>query len=187
MEAAQQPAVSIGPAMPRNIELKARLADLSAAGETARRLATEHLGVVHQTDTYFRCTSGRLKLRETQGSSAQLIWYARPDQDQPKASDYLLVAIPEPALLKQALISAHGVLVVVEKQREIFLHNNVRIHLDEVTGLGSFLEFEAVLSPEVDDQQGQEQVAQLKAEFSIADADLLRESYSDLLMDRESL
>ena len=34
--------------------------------------------------------------------------------------------------------------IVVEKSRHLFLHGNTRIHLDEVDGLGSFLELEAV-------------------------------------------
>jgi adenylate cyclase class IV len=32
----------------------------------------------------------------------------------------------------------------VSKRREIYLWHNVRIHPDAVTGLGSFVEFEAV-------------------------------------------
>ena len=53
--------------------------------------------------------------------------------------------IAEPALLKAALTAALGVRRVVDKRREIFLADNVRIHLDDVAGLGTFLEFEAVL------------------------------------------
>ena len=48
----------------RNIELKARLADLDAARKTAVAIATERLGTQHQVDTYFHCRHGRLKLRQ---------------------------------------------------------------------------------------------------------------------------
>ena len=172
--------------MRRNIELKARLPSLAAAVDTARRLATEHLGTVHQVDTYFCCTTGRLKLRESDNAPSQLVWYSRAEQDQSKASDYLLVDAPDPALLKQALSLALGVMVVVEKQREIFLWHNVRIHLDEVARLGSFLEFEAVLGPDVDDQQGHQQIADLRSEFAISSEDLLQNSYSDLLCELDT-
>jgi adenylate cyclase class IV len=62
----------------RNIEIKARLSDLAAARQTAAAVATKRLGAQHQVDTYFHCREGRLKLREVDGLSAQLVWYARP-------------------------------------------------------------------------------------------------------------
>jgi len=70
---------------------------------------------------------------------------------------------------------------VVEKRREIFLVDNVRIHLDEVVGLGPFLEFEAVLGPEVDDAQGRVQVDRLAEAFAVRPADLQRCSYAEML------
>ena len=165
----------------RNIELKARLADPRAARQTAEALATKRLGVQEQVDTYFPCPHGRLKLRQIDGLSSQLVWYARPDRQGPKASDYRLVPVSNPETLKAALTAALGVQCVVRKRREIFLYHNVRIHLDEVAGLGSFLEFEAVLGPEVDDTAGRAQVDELVARFGIGQADLLSGSYSDMI------
>jgi len=168
------------PSLMRNIELKARLRDPAAARRVAQSVATEHLGVQLQTDTYFQCCSGRLKLREITGEAAYLVAYARPDREGPKASDYQLVAVPDPAALKAALTATLGVRTVVVKRREIFLHHNVRIHLDEVQGLGAFLEFEAVLGPAVDDAAGMAQVADLSRRFALQPADLLRGSYAEM-------
>jgi predicted adenylyl cyclase CyaB len=173
----------------RNIELKARLADLQAARNVARTIATKRLGVQQQADTYFHCRHGRLKLRQIDGLSAQLIWYARPDQQGPKASQYQLVPISNAETLKAALAAALGVRVVVQKRREIFLVDNVRIHLDEVAGLGDFLEFEAVLGPETDailgpetaDAAGRAQLDQLIETFALDPGDLLSGSYGDML------
>ena len=165
----------------RNIELKARLGDLEAARRIALRIATKQIGTQHQIDTYFHCRDGRLKLRQIDGLSAQLVWYARADQEGPKASDYQLVPVSNPETLKAALSAGLGVRVVVEKRREIYLYHNVRIHLDDVVSLGHFLEFEAVLGPDVDDATGHEQVAHLREEFSIAKSDLLTGSYADMV------
>lgn len=165
----------------RNIELKSRLSDLSAAREVARAIATKQLGLQEQADTYFHCPNGRLKLRQIEHSPAQLVWYARPDEEGPKASDYRLVPVTNPETLKAALADAYGIWCVVRKVREIYLYHNVRIHLDEVEDLGTFLEFEAVLGPNVDDEKGRAQLADLRQRFSISDADLLAVSYSDLL------
>lgn len=165
----------------RNIELKARLKNLDAARTTARGLATVGLTVQEQVDTYFACREGRLKLREIQGRPAELIWYARPNTPGAKASDYSLIRIEQPEALKAMLAGALGVRGVVRKRREIYLHHNVRIHLDEVAGLGTFLEFEAVLGADVDDAQGHAQLTELAARFAIGPADLLPTSYGDML------
>ena len=110
-----------------------------------------------------------------------MVWYARPDEPGPKACDYVLVPVSDPAPLKAALAAALGARGVVRKRREIFLHHNVRIHLDEVAGLGSFLEFEAVLGPGIDDAAGRAQLDQLIREFGIQPADLLTVSYGEMV------
>lgn len=165
----------------RNIELKARLTDLPAARKIAEALATHRLGVQHQVDTYFHARHGRLKLREIDGLAAQLVCYQRADETGPKSSDYQLVPVGNPQTLKAALRAALGVRCVVDKRREIFLVDNVRIHLDDVVGLGTFLEFEAVLGANVDDAAGHAQVDRLMQAFHIAPADLVRGSYGELL------
>ncbi len=166
----------------RNIELKARLHDPAAARQIAERLATAHLGVQQQTDTYYRCTVGRLKLRETEGQPAQLIGYMRPNELGAKASDYRIVEIADAKAIRAVLTETLGILAVVVKRRQIYLHHNVRVHLDEVQRLGSFLEFEAVLSDGVDAETGRQQIAWLRDQFMITHADLVNNSYSDMLL-----
>lgn len=170
--------------MPRNIELKVRIPSLDTACGIAQRLATEHLGVMHQVDTYFNARQGRLKLREFDGRQAELIAYHRSDAAEARASDYRLVPAPDPAALKQALAATLGIRVIVDKTREVFLYRNVRIHLDEVRGLGTFLEFEAVLGGEVDDSAGHAQLKWLCSEFGIQPADVCAQSYAELIVDR---
>lgn len=168
------------------MELKARAADLDRARRIAREIATMDLGVQEQTDTYFRCVSGRLKLRQGGHVPAQLVWYRREDERGPRVSDYRIVPISNPETLKGALEAALGVWCIVKKRREIYLYQNVRIHLDEVEKLGTFLEFEAVLSHGIDEEAGRAQLAHLRERFAIAPADLVAASYSDLLADASS-
>jgi adenylate cyclase, class 2 len=165
----------------RNIELKARLNDLAAAREIAQRAATDYVGVQEQTDTYFHCGRGRLKLREIEGLAAHLIGYNRPDELQASASDYLLVPVDRPEEFKALLASVCGVRVVVRKRREIFMVCNVRVHLDQVEGLGAFLEFEAVLSPEADEAPSRKVLDYLREQFGVTDDALLAGSYSEML------
>lgn len=167
----------------RNLELKARLSSLGAARDVARRLATEGPVALRQVDTYFPCPGGRLKLRETEGEPAQLIWYQRRDQTDAKVSDYLIAPVGDPRALADVLARSLGRDVVVEKHRELYWCRNVRVHLDDVRGLGHFLEFEAVLQPGEADSVGAEPITFLRGQFGIDDAMLIARSYSDLLRD----
>jgi predicted adenylyl cyclase CyaB len=167
-----------------NLEIKARCADLDAARVRAARLATEHVGVDHQVDTYFVTARGRLKLRESSLSGGQLVPYLRPDQEGPKRSDYRVIPVEDPASLKALLAEILGVHRVVDKQREIFLFENVRIHLDRVKELGTFLELEAVFDGSaVAEAEQQRKVDWLMKELRVSPGDLLATSYEALLGD----
>jgi adenylate cyclase, class 2 len=166
--------------MRRNLELKARDRYPPRSLEACLELGAEDGGTLTQRDTYFGVPRGRLKLREEPGR-ATLIAYERPDLAGNKESRYRLVEIPDPAGLRAALESALGVAVVVAKSRRLFLHENVRIHLDRVEGLGDFIEFEAVATEGEDPSRHEGLLDELRAHLGIRDEDLVRESYSDLL------
>ena len=107
--------------MPRNIELKARVEDFERTTEVARGVATEYLGCLRQVDTYFVCGSGRLKLREIDGSGAELIAYSRADSAEARGSDYVIAPVTRPGEIKQAFSAALGVKIVVEKESRSLL------------------------------------------------------------------
>ena len=164
----------------QNIEIKARCTD---PGAVRRRLA--QLGIplacrMRQVDTYFTVPHGRLKLREIDGGEAQLIQYHRPDSTDARASDYVIVPVPVPASLTEALARALGVRTVVDKQRELYLWRHTRIHLDEVAGLGSFLELETVVTDQTHDEAERE-CREVQAALEIREEGLVAGSYSDLL------
>jgi len=164
----------------RNIELKARLHDREWALDVCRALDASFRGNIFQRDTYFPVPSGRLKLRESDPGDDYLVYYRRPDTAEAKGCDYSIEVVNRS--LRGILIESLGTLAVVEKKRTLFLWKNVRIHLDEVTGLGSFIEFEAVLSDEFDDADGHAKVAFLREQFGITSADLLETSYLEMTL-----
>ena len=164
----------------QNIEIKARRTDLDAV---RRRLA--QLGILvarrmRQVDTYFIVLHGRLKLREIDGGEAQLIQYHRPDATEARASDYVIAPIPDPASLTEALARALGVRAVVDKQRDLYLWRHTRIHLDEVAGLGSFLELETVVTDQTQ-EDAERECREVQAAVGIPEEDLVPGSYADLL------
>lgn len=168
----------IGANMP-NIEIKAHYKNLEKARTIARRLEAKHVGLDHQVDTYFHTPKGRLKLRESSLSGAMLIPYLRSDLSGPKKSHYALLNTQDPILVKQLLTEMLGVETVVEKHRDIYLADNVRIHIDNVMGLGTFIEFEAVYQDIAQEPKEHEKVRRLIQEFEIADSDLIQGSYRE--------
>jgi len=132
----------------RNVELKAIDADPARTLERALAAGAEDRGVLRQRDTYFAVRHGRLKLREEEPGGATLIAYERPDTAAERVSDYRLVAIDDPEGLRAALTATDGIRAVVAKERRLLLwEGSVRIHLDAVEDLGTFVELEAVAGP----------------------------------------
>ena len=171
--------------MRRNIELKALDPDPARSLAVCRELGAEDQGVLRQRDTYFRTRSGRLKLREEEGAGAVLIQYDRPDEAVARESRYRLTRVEDPDDLRASLDAALGTLVVVDKERHLFLCDGVRIHLDTVEGLGSFVELEGVAPPESDLGPEAEKVARLQRELGIDE--VLTDSYSDRLLGVDAL
>ena len=167
--------------MRRNIELKARCNDLARAEAACERVGARREWTRRQTDTYFAVAEGRLKLRVEEPGDAVLVRYQRTDFAATRECLYELRPVPDPAATLAALAEQHGIRCRVEKSRTLFLIENVRIHLDEVEGLGTFVEFEAVMSDGCSDAASRELLGLLQDELGIAEGDLVAGSYSDLL------
>lgn len=171
----------------RNLELKARDPDPRGSLERALAMGADDRGELRQRDTYFSSRRGRLKLREQEPGGAELIGYERVDVAEARESRYRLVPVADAEQMRAALADALGTSVVVQKTRRLLLWEGVRIHLDEVEGLGSFVELEAVAETGSDLSGEAEKIARLRAELGIEDGALESGSYSDLLLDGPEL
>ena len=69
--------------------------------------------------------------------SHELIGYSRPDSAEARTSTYRRVPVADVAPLHEALEAAYGTLVTVAKRRHLLIWEGVRIHLDDVEGLGT--------------------------------------------------
>ena len=164
----------------RNLELKAVDPDPAATLAAAVRFGAEDQGTLRQRDTYFHAVQGRLKLREQPGQPAELIAYARADRSAPKVSTYRVVPVFDPEALAAALHDALGTRAVVEKERRLLLHEGVRVHLDRVARLGTFVELEAIAGPG-GIPAAVPKVDALRAALGITDERLVAEGYAELL------
>lgn len=167
--------------MPSNIEIKARVREFDELRRRAAALSDTPCEVIPQEDTFFVTPHGRLKLRELQGRPAQLIYYERADRDGPKRSNYHIFETEDPAGLKQTLKLAYGLRGVVRKTRYLYLAGQTRIHVDDVEGLGRFMELEVVLEEGQTDAQGERIARGLMESLGIQPGDLLEGAYMDML------
>ena len=171
--------------MPRNVEIKARIASVEALLPVARALADGVPQPIEQDDTFFVCGHGRLKLRDFGNGQGELIHYHRADTDGPKLSDYVRVVTHDPAALREALARALGVLGRVRKQRLLLLVGQTRIHLDRVDGLGDFVEIEVVLRDDQTEAGGAATAQALLRQLGVASGQRLTGAYLDLLVNRD--
>lgn len=170
--------------MPRNVEFKARVFDLADVRARLLELAPVFAGEDRQRDTYFHAAHGRLKLREGTVETA-LIHYARPDTPGLKPSAVTLYAPSDAPALRAVLEAALGVDGVVEKVREIYYVGHVKVHLDTVPGLGTFVEVEAIdTDGSRSDDALHADALQMQAALGLSEAVYEARSYSDLLRER---
>ncbi|MGD8376331.1 MAG: class IV adenylate cyclase [Acidobacteriota bacterium] len=167
--------------MPRNVEIKAHLADLQGVRLRLAALAGEGPVRLLQEDTFFPVAEGRLKLRRFPDGTGELIRYRRPDVRGPGLSEYEVFPTSRGGPLRDLLAAALGIRGTVHKERELYRVGRTRIHLDRVEGLGAFLELEVMLEPGEPSAEGERAARELMGSLGIEAEALVDVAYIDLL------
>ncbi|CAK9818789.1 Putative adenylate cyclase MJ0240 [Anthophora plagiata] len=168
----------------RNIEIKAKIDDPELIISRIKQLTDDKCVVIKQHDTFFKVPAGRrLKLRQFEDSTGELLSYERPNVLGPKLSDYLKASLaPENCLtVANILRESYGCVGIVKKVRKLYMIGQTRVHVDNVEGLGNFLELEVFLTDEQDAEFGEKIAQDLMAKLGIQSDDLIAEAYIDLL------
>jgi predicted adenylyl cyclase CyaB len=167
--------------MARNVEIKARVESFDLLIDKVSAIADKGPMEIRQHDAFFNCAEGRLKLRILSEHSGELIFYQRTNNKGPKESYYLISPTDSPETLMKLLSAAYGCLGQVRKKRGLYHAGRSRIHLDQVVGLGNFLEIERILDDEETAAAGMGEVWELLDAFGIQTADLVEGAYLDLI------
>lgn len=165
----------------RNVEIKARVNDFDRVQSLVAKIADSGPIDILQEDTFFNCRKGRLKIRKFSDSDGELIYYDRENSSEPTECTYTIVKISEPDAVSKVLGESLGVRGVVQKRRTLFTTGQTRIHLDDVEGLGKFIELEVVLSPEQSMSEGRSITISLMEKLGISEADLIDCAYIDMI------
>jgi predicted adenylyl cyclase CyaB len=170
--------------MPKNIEIKSKIVAFEKTRRIAVSLSDVKEQILHQTDTFFNVSKGRLKLREFGDGNGELIYYERQDSEGPKQSNYFIVPTQQPKALAETLSKALGIKGIVRKKRLLFLKGPTRIHLDIVEGLGEFLELEVVMNDAMTPAEGVTIAEELMRALGIQPNHLIDRAYIDLLLEK---
>jgi len=165
----------------QTVEIKARCTDMDRIRNLLSGLGARLMTVETQTDTFYNAADGRLKLRRSRSGNL-LIGYHRPDLAGPKHCLLGLYETSDAEGLDKALSRALGIRAVVRKEREIFIQGNVKIHLDQVETLGSFLEIEVLGHQGLDSVESLRSICEEYMErLDVKPGDLVQAAYVDLL------
>ncbi|RJS92348.1 class IV adenylate cyclase [Salinisphaera sp. Q1T1-3] len=167
--------------MARNIEIKARIADRATFARRVVALAGDRIATMTQTDWFFGCANGRLKLRDFGDGHGELIAYRRPDETAASISSYTRTPTDDPDGLRRALADALGVHGRVHKTRWLYRVGRTRIHVDRVAGLGDFMELEVVLADSAAVADGEAEATDIARRLAIDAADRCSSAYVDML------
>ena len=164
----------------KNIEIKAYIRDYNKLLKKVENFCNKPVEIQNQRDTFFNTPAGRLKLRETDNDSA-LIYYDRTDSLEPSQSDIAISLTDNPETLKTLLSKSNGIRGIVLKKRSLYKYGQTRIHIDDVSGLGKFIELEVVLEENQSVNDGENIANDLMNKLDIQKSDLIDVAYIDLI------
>lgn len=167
--------------MPNNIEIKAKVNDIFTLENRIRNMTKAEPIILCQEDIFFNVPHGRLKLRILSPDKGEMIFYERQNITGPKQSAYAKSETADPQGLKEVLIKAFGIKGIVRKTRKLYLHEQTRIHIDDVEGLGHFIELEVMLQENQTTEDGIAIAESIMRQLHIDKRDLIDVACVDLI------
>lgn len=167
-----------------NFELKITLDTDSIKGieNLLKKMGASYRQSMHQIDHYINTGTFKEKIREIDGKEIQKIVYHRDELEGRKESKYSVEIISKRE--KSDILKRNKVLCKVEKDRELWIYKNTRIHLDYVTNLGNFLELETVIK-NTPTQKGIGEFNKVVKLLKINTQNTVPYSYSDLILKKQ--
>lgn len=168
--------------MPKNYEIKIPVNDIKEYQKAVQNLLRnkKHKQFIElQKDVYYKINEGRLKLRIINNKTGNLIYYDRNENNKKRVSNYIISATKNFKELDEILRKLFDIFIIVDKRRVIYTFDNIRIHLDKVDKLGSFIEIEIIYDILKD---AKKKMNDLVKYFRLDANDFIKDSYSDMLV-----
>lgn len=177
------------------VELKVRAAHEPTRERLAALDATAH-GVVRQEDTYYDAphrafaeTDEALRVRREQGDgeTTRLTYKGPLVESASKTREERETDIENPDELR-AILDALGFVpaATVEKKRETFEYEEYTVVLDDVDGLGEFVEVERAVESESGIERARDGARDLLSTLTLDPDEQIRTSYLELLAETDT-
>jgi adenylate cyclase, class 2 len=163
----------------KNYEIKCKITNSREVKNWIAGFNNFTYSIEKQTDIYYKVNCGRLKLRIINDSKGNLIFYDREEQTGKRVSKYIISETENFKELDSILRKLLRVTIRVHKIREIYVHQNIRVHLDRVKNLGKFIEIEIIYE---NLQKAKYQMEKIISQLNLKEKDFIKKSYSDLLI-----
>lgn len=164
-----------------NFEIKTKILDYNDTLKKVREIGAKFDTTIVHRDYYFQMGVCKEKLREINNQFIEFISYKREEKEGRKDSRYNIDILS----LKQRdeMLEQKKVLCVVDKERQIWIYKNTRIHLDKVKNLGNFLELETVIKT-ISSEDGLGEFEEVVKKLKINKNNSEPFSYSDLILNK---
>uniref|UniRef100_A0AC35EXT9 CYTH domain-containing protein n=1 Tax=Panagrolaimus sp. PS1159 TaxID=55785 RepID=A0AC35EXT9_9BILA len=177
--------------MPKHVELKAILRNFDLTFSQAQQFCFGQTPqILKQFVSYFVSHNGRISLREfldePESTHADLLFYEIPETDDVtglKISEFVKTEILDVKNLKECLQLSMGIRGSLKKTRYLFIHEQIRIHLDRVEDLGDFIEIEVRLNENENAVNGYQTAEYFMAQLGILKDDFIEGAYIDKLIE----
>jgi adenylate cyclase class IV len=153
--------------MARNVEIKAAVIDVVRVTAALATLSPEPGVLLVQEDTFFRCPGGRLK--------------SGPTTRDPRRPTTVSRRRRSPIACEPCWPAPMGSSGTCASVRTVHTVGRTRVHLDEVEGLGRFVELEVVLADGEPVERGVAEAHGLMAALGIQEDQLVSHAYLDVL------
>ncbi|HWR25908.1 MAG TPA: class IV adenylate cyclase [Methanosarcina sp.] len=172
------------------VEVKVR-ADHSKVRSILEKLGAKKIGVEHQSDIYFAAphrdfakTDEALRIRSFDGKS--VLTYKGPKLDGvSKTREELETPADEVSTTRILNALGFSKAEIVRKTREVFKAEEITICLDEVEGLGEFLELEITVENERELEASRAKLFELLKQFGFGKKDSIRTSYLEMVLEKK--
>jgi adenylate cyclase class 2 len=161
----------------KDFTLKAVVADFRSIEGDLQKMNAIFIGIDRQTDTYFQVSIGKLKLR--QGTIENLITHyeRKIENGMEKTTVYRYDVNPSSKQIAD-LLRDNAVIGVIKKERQIYVIDNIKIHLDTTPQMDRFIEIEAIDRNNVySDDALRSQCLDVRKKLGIRDTDLIQTGY----------
>jgi predicted adenylyl cyclase CyaB len=167
------------------IEFKAPVVNLISLDEQVRALGADFMHARREQDLCFDFPDGVLVLRQPEGASADLLTYHRHSRGELQFVDVEVAEVRQPREVGAMLRGRFGVRVELEKTRRTFQWRRTQIQLDQVFGLGMFVELQT-LAISNDDATAESELREVLGALGIDPHTSEVRSYADMLVERQS-